>query len=63
IEKGFPLEHIRDTEILSKRAIKILNQGPKKDRFKISSFKGKIDQFENPNKICFDFVREKLKKM
>jgi predicted glycosyltransferase len=61
IENGFPLEHIRDMDKLSKRAIEILNQGLTKGRFTISSFKGKINQFENPNKICFDFVRENLK--
>ncbi len=60
IKNGFPLEHIRDTDNLSKRAIEILNQGPTIERFKISSFKGKINQFENPNKICFDFVKENL---
>ncbi len=62
IENGFPLEHIRDSNIISKRAIEILNQGPTTERFKLSSFKGKIDQFENPNKICFNFVKENLKK-
>ncbi len=60
IEKGFPLEHIRDSNILSKRAIEILNQSPKTERFKLSSFKEKISKFENPNKICFDFVKDKL---
>ena len=60
IENGFPLEHIRDSNKLSERAIDILNQGSTPERFKISSFKEKIDQFENPNKICFNFVKEKL---
>ncbi|MFX0038228.1 MAG: DUF354 domain-containing protein [Promethearchaeota archaeon] len=61
IENGFPLEHIRDSYAISKRAINILNQDLPTERFKISSFKGKIEQFENPNKICFDFVEKKLK--
>ncbi|MFX0002493.1 MAG: DUF354 domain-containing protein [Candidatus Hodarchaeota archaeon] len=60
IENGFPLEHIRDSYDLSKRAINILNQDLSTERFKISSFKDKINQFENPNKICFDFVKKKL---
>ncbi|MFX1377869.1 MAG: DUF354 domain-containing protein [Promethearchaeota archaeon] len=60
IENGFPLEHIRDPNDLSKKVIKILGQGPSSERFKISSFKKKIDQFENPNKICFNFVKENL---
>jgi predicted glycosyltransferase len=49
IENGFPLEHIRDSNIISNRAIEILNQGPTVERFKLSSFKRKINQFENPN--------------
>ena len=61
IENGFPLEHIRESKAISKRALDILDQGPTTERFKISSFKEKIDQFENPNKICFNFVKDKLK--
>jgi predicted glycosyltransferase len=61
MNNGFPLEHIRNSNILSEMAIEILEQGPTAERFKINSFKGKIDQFENPNKICFNFVKEKLK--
>jgi predicted glycosyltransferase len=61
IENGFPLEHIRDSNIISNKAIEILNQGPTPERFKLSSFKRKINQFENPNKICFNFLRENLK--
>jgi predicted glycosyltransferase len=61
MNNGFPLEHIRDSSVLSKRAIEILDQGPTAERFKTRSFKEKINQFENPNKICFNFVKEKLK--
>lgn len=60
IENRFPLEHIRDSNLLVKRTIDILNQGPSPDRFKISSFKDKISQFENPNEICFNFVKSRL---
>ena len=60
IKNGFPLEHIRDSNIISSKAIEILNQGPTTERFKLNSFKRKISQFENPNKICFNFLREKL---
>jgi predicted glycosyltransferase len=60
MKNGFPLEHIRDSGKIIERAIDILNQGPTPGRFKISSFKEKINQFENPNKICFNFVKEKL---
>jgi predicted glycosyltransferase len=60
IENGFPLEHIRSTEEIIKKSIEILSQGPQSDRFKLSSFKERIRQFENPNEICFNFVKSKL---
>ncbi|MFX0001418.1 MAG: DUF354 domain-containing protein [Candidatus Hodarchaeota archaeon] len=63
IKNGFPLEHIRDSTKLAKRAINILNQGISQDRFKINSFKKKISQFENPNEICFNYVKNKLIKI
>jgi len=61
IKNGFPLEHIRESKQLANRTIDILNQGPSPDRFKISSFKEKINQFDNPIEICFDYVKNKLK--
>ncbi|UCD01519.1 MAG: DUF354 domain-containing protein, partial [Promethearchaeota archaeon] len=61
IENGFPLEHIQNSTQLIERSIDILNQGPSPDRFKMSSFKEKINKFENPNKICFNYVKNKLK--
>ncbi|MFX1364342.1 MAG: DUF354 domain-containing protein [Promethearchaeota archaeon] len=60
ISEGFPLEHLRDSKSIIERTISLLNQGPTPDRFKISSFKEKICQFENPNEICFEFVKNKL---
>ncbi|MFX0034942.1 MAG: DUF354 domain-containing protein [Candidatus Hermodarchaeota archaeon] len=60
-ENGFPLEHIKNSKYLIERAINLLNQGPSPDRFKISSFKEKISQFENPIDICFNFVKANLK--
>ena len=63
IKNGFPLEHIRDSKKLVNRAIEILNHGPSPDRFKISSFKDKINQFENPVEICFNFIMNKLTQM
>ena len=62
IENGFPLEHIKDPTHLIERTIDILNQGPSTDRFKISSFKEKIDQFENPIEICFNYIKNILTK-
>ncbi len=61
IKNGFPLEHIHDSNILVQRTIDILNQGPSPERFKISSFKDKINQFENPIEICFNLVKNTLK--
>ena len=63
MKNGFPLEHIRDSKKLVNRAIEILNHGPSPDRFKISSFKDKINQFENPVEICFNFIMNKLTQM
>ncbi len=61
ISKGFPLEHLRDSNNIIERTIDLLNRGPTPDRFKISLVKEKIRQFENPNEICFEFVKNKLK--
>ncbi len=61
IKKGFPLEHLQDSNKIVERTIELLNQGPTPKRFKISSFKEKISQFENPNDVCFEFVKNKLK--
>ena len=60
IKNGFPLEHLRDSNQIIERSIDILNQGPTADRFKINSVRKKIKQFENPNEICFKYVKSKL---
>jgi len=61
IKNGFPLEHLQESNHIIERTIDILNHGPTAGRFKINSFKKKINQFENPNKICFKHVKSKLK--
>ena len=61
IENGFPIEHIKDPKQLIRRTLEILHQGPSSDRFKIKPFKEKIRNFENPNNICFNHVKNKLK--
>ncbi|MFX1327732.1 MAG: DUF354 domain-containing protein [Promethearchaeota archaeon] len=61
IKNGFPLEHIKNSNHLVERAIDLLNQGPSPDRFKISSFKEKISQFENPIEVCFNYVKTNIK--
>jgi predicted glycosyltransferase len=60
INNGFPLEHLRDSNQIANRAIEILNRNPTLDRFKISSFKEKINQFDNPNVVCFQHVKKRL---
>ncbi|GAG75844.1 unnamed protein product, partial [marine sediment metagenome] len=63
IKNGFPLEHIRSSDEIIERANKILAQGPSSNRFKLSSFKEKISQFENPIDICFNFIKNRLSKL
>ena len=60
IKNGFPLEHIQEPNQLVERTIDILDQGPSPDRFKISSFKEKISQFENPIEICINHIKRNL---
>jgi len=62
IDHGFPLEHIREPKAIAERAIEILSASIDSQRFSLS-FKEKIDQFENPNKICYDFVTKQLNKI
>jgi predicted glycosyltransferase len=61
IENGFPLEHIKESKNIIKRSIEILRNGPTSNRFNLS-FREKISQFENPIDICFNYVKENLKK-
>ncbi len=53
---GFPLEHIRNLESIINRSIEILENPPLEDRF-TQKFKEGISKFENPNEICFNFVK------
>ena len=53
---GFPLEHIRDTDRIVNRSIKILQKGPSNDRFTMA-FREKIKNFDNPNMICLNYVK------
>lgn len=59
---GFPMEHIRDPKIIVKRALDIMAAGPGQDRFNLS-FRTHIAQFEDPCRICFDYVVDKLGKL
>lgn len=60
INNGFPLEHIRDINMIVKRSIELLQKSPLSNRFNFS-FKERIKQFENPVSICFNFVKNKMK--
>jgi hypothetical protein len=53
------LEHIRDINMIIERSIEILQLSPLSNRFNLT-FKEKIKRFENPNIICFNYIREKL---
>jgi len=59
IDNGFPLIHIKECAEIVKKAIEILSSKPGANRFN-TSFKEKIGKFENPNDICFKFVKENL---
>ncbi|MHA2339791.1 MAG: DUF354 domain-containing protein, partial [Candidatus Hodarchaeales archaeon] len=63
IKNGFPLEHIRDNNKLIESAIRILNSGPSSERFQVEPFRKKINKFENPIEICFNFVENKMKSL
>jgi hypothetical protein len=53
---GFPLEHLRNRNKIIEHSINILEKPPSEDRFS-HKFKKKISKFENPNDICFNFVK------
>ncbi len=62
INNGFPLEHIKEPKKIASRSIEILSQQSSFDRFELK-FKEKIIQFENPNEICFNHVKDDLIKI
>jgi len=59
INNGFPLEHIKDINVIIERSKEILQEVSLSNRFNFS-FREKIKQFENPNRLCFHHVKEKL---
>ena len=58
-KNGFPLEHIKELKKLIPRSLELLSKPPSANRFNLS-FKKKINRFDNPNKICYDYVQNKL---
>jgi len=61
IKNGFPIEHIKEPDKIANRIIEILDEGQKNSRF-TNEFRKKIEQFENPNEVCFQRVIERLRK-
>jgi len=56
---GFPLEHIKKAEEISKRSIEILSDNLTERKFD-NSFKKRLQDFDDPNEICFNIVKENL---
>ena len=59
IDNGFPLTHIKESENIVKKSIEIISSKPDADRFN-NSFKRKIMKFENPNDLCFKYIKDNL---
>jgi len=59
INNGFPLQHIKEIDEIVKKSLEILSTKPKSDRFN-NIFQEKIMNFENPNEICYNFVKRNL---
>jgi len=59
INNGFPLYHIKESEKIIHTSNEILSRSPDPGRF-TNSFKSKISEFENPNLICYNIVKNKL---
>ena len=59
MDNGFPLMHIKECEKIVEKSIEIISSKPNPERF-TTSFKKKIMKFENPNDICFKFVKKNL---
>ncbi|MBD3198322.1 MAG: DUF354 domain-containing protein [Candidatus Lokiarchaeota archaeon] len=56
INNGFPLEHIEGVDRITRRAINIIEEGSNAER-DIQSVQNKIKKYDNPNKICFNYVK------
>jgi predicted glycosyltransferase len=59
IDNNFPLLHIKEPKEIIKKSIEIISSKPNTERFNYS-IKEKLRKFENPNQICFKFVRDYL---
>ena len=59
MKNGFPLYHIKDPEQIVKKSKELLLKSLGHNRF-TNSFKKKIEEFENPNNLCFNVVEKKL---
>nr|MDO8110714.1 DUF354 domain-containing protein [Candidatus Sigynarchaeota archaeon] len=61
IDNGFPIWHIKDFSEVAKRAISVLSKKPGPHRF-TEEFKKKLENYENPNHVCFKAITERLQK-
>lgn len=59
IKNGFPLYHIKDSTAIVQQSKEILSKSLGVGRF-TNSYKKKIEEFENPNTLCFNIVKKNL---
>ncbi len=59
MENGFPIEHVKDSNLIVSRALEILSKSANSHQFQ-ESFREKIKRFENPNLICFKILKKEL---
>jgi len=60
MKNGFPLFHIKQVEEIVDKAAKFLEESSN-TRLSINEIKEKLSQFEDPNEICFNIVKNNLK--
>ncbi len=61
-ENGFPMYHIKDPKEIVAFTLNLLTSNSQKGRFD-ESFQKKIRHYENPNQICFNYVKQQLLRM
>ncbi|MFX1496628.1 MAG: DUF354 domain-containing protein [Promethearchaeota archaeon] len=59
INNDFPLFHIKNYKKVAEKAIEILSSNPKPNRFS-EAFRERLNDFENPNEICFKKIKERI---
>jgi predicted glycosyltransferase len=59
MENNFPLWHIKDFNMVARKAIEILASPPGANRF-TDAFKEKLKKYENPNDVCYNLIAGRL---